>query len=824
LSERWGACEERTVGEQQPAREREAGERSPRGEPSPRRRWVGQSLKRREDPELLTGRGTYIGDVVRPGMLHAAFLRSPYPHAAIRAIDAARARAMPGVRAVLTGADLPADLGPQPCTHNFDQRDTPYYALARDRARYAGEAVAVVVADSPHLAEDARDEIDVDWEPLPSVGDVERALADGAPRLYDGWPDNVAGVFEKEIGDVDAAFAQADLVVSDRFRIQRQFACSLETRGAVAEWDGHRDELTLWTSSQIVHITRDLLAQVLGMPEHRVRVIVPRVGGGFGAKFHFYPEETAVALAARATGRPVRWVEDRYESFLATVHAREQVIDLAMAATDDGRILGVKADVLGDLGAALHTVGYGPVWLTAVMMTNVYAIPSARVRARAIATNKTPLGSYRGWGQPQANFAVERLVDALADRVNLDRAEVRRRNLLPEDAFPYTSLHHTFDSGRYEACLDKALELADYAGWRRRQQEARAEGRLVGVGLSFYVENTALGPSRKLNEGGVDQGGYDISRVRVEPSGEVTVYTGLNEMGQGFTNALTQICADNLGVHPDQVTVVTGDTQQVPYTGYGTGASRSTTVGGAALMKASRTVQRKVKAIAAHMLEAAEEDIEIEDGRIGVRGVPARTLTMADVGRAAYIRAIELPEGMDPGLEAIEVFDPPQMAWPYGVNVAVVEVDPETGEVRFLDYVYVHDTGVVVNPMIVEGQIHGGVAQGIGSALYEELRYDPDGQPLSTTFLDYLLPTASEIPRLRVGHQETPSPLIPGGMKGVGEAGIVGSPTAVVAAVEDALRPYGARLTRMPVTPETILELIGDPAREPVAADAGARG
>lgn len=780
-------------------------------------------MKRREDPELLAGRATYIGDVTRPGMLHAAFLRSPFPHAGIGAIDASAALAMPGVHAVLTGADLPEGLRPQPCTHKFEQRSTPYFALARDRARYAGEPVAVVVADTPHLAEDAREAIDVDWEPLPSVGDVERAVEPGAPRLYDDWPDNVAAVFESEMGDTDAAFEAADLVISDRLRIQRQFACSLETRGVVAEWDGHRDELTLWTSSQIVHITRDLLAEVLGMPEHRIRVLVPRVGGGFGSKFHFYPEEAAIALAARATGRPVRWLEDRYESFLATVHAREQVIDVDVAATSEGRILGVKAEILGDLGAALHTVGYGPIWLTAVMMTNVYEIPNARVRARPVVTNKTPLGSYRGWGQPQANFAVERMVDLLADRLELDRAEVRRRNLIGRDRFPYKGLHHTFDSGDYHACLEHALELADYEGWRARQREARAEGRHIGIGLAFYVENTALGNSRRLNAGGVEQGGYDISRIRVEPGGEVTIYTGLNEMGQGFTNGLAQLCADNLGVHPDQITVVTGDTQQVPYTGYGTGASRSATVGGAAVMKASRTLRKKVEAIAAHMLEASEEDLEIRDGVISVVGAPGRAVTMADVGRAAYLRAIELPDDMDPGLEAIEVFDPPEMAWPYGVNIAVVEIDAETGIPSFLDYVYVHDTGVVLNPMIVEGQIHGGVAQGIGSALYEELRYDAEGQPLFATFLDYVLPTANEVPRIRIGHLETPSPLIPGGMKGVGEAGIVGSPSAVVAAVEDALRPFGARITSMPVTPDVILRHVDAAEPEPLVGQDGVR-
>ncbi len=742
-------------------------------------------------------------------MLHAAFLRSPYPHARIVGVDVDRAAALPGVHAVLTGADLPPDLPPQPLNHLFHgQRETPYYALARDRVRYVGEPVAIVVADSPYVAEDAREEIEVEWDPLPAVATAEAALADGAPRLYEDWPDNVAATFEAAMGDVDAALAEADVLVTERVDVQRLFACPLEGRGVLADWDPYRDDLTLWTSSQIPHIARDFLSWVLGLPEPRIRVIVPRVGGAFGAKFHFYPEEVVVALASRATGRPVRWLEDRAESFLATVHAREQVVEATMAARSDGTVTAVSAEILGDMGAALHTVSYGPVWLTSVMLTNVYAIPSARVRTRALVTNKTPLGSFRGWGQPQANFVVERLIDQVARRLDVDPAEIRRRNLIPPDRFPYKSLHHVFDSGEYEACLDKGLEVADYAGWRERQRQLRADGRLVGIGLSFYVENTALGPSRLLNAGGVVAGGYDIGHVRMETNGEVTVFTGLCEMGQGFTNGLAQVAADELGVELDQVTVVTGDTQTCPVTGYGTGASRSASVGGAAVMKASGTVRRKVLEIAAHMLEAAVDDLELAAGRISIAGSPDRFVTMADVGRAAYLVPAELPEGMDPGLEAIEVFDPPQMAWPYGVNVAVVEIDAETGEISFLDYGYVHDTGTQLNPLIVEGQVHGGVAQGIGMALYEELRYDEDAQPLFGTFVDYLLPTALEIPRPRVDHLTTPSPIIPGGMKGVGEAGAIGSPAAVTAAVEDALRPFGATITRLPVTPEDILALI----------------
>jgi carbon-monoxide dehydrogenase large subunit len=773
-------------------------------------KWVGRRMRRREDAELLTGRGRFIGDLHRPGMLHAAFLRSPYPHARIVSIDTEAALAIPGVHAVLTGADLPDDLGAQPNTHLFGERETPYYALARERVRYAGEPVAVVVADSLYLAEDGRDEVVLDWEPQPSVGDVDRALAEHAPLVWPDrdWPDNVCAVFEKEIGDVDRAFEEADVVVTERYRIQRQFGCSLEGRGVLAEWDENVGELTIWTSSQIVHITRDLLASVLGLPENRIRVLVPRIGGGFGAKFHFYPEETAIALAARTTGRPVRWVEDRLESFLATVHAREQRIEISMAARRDGTITGVKGDVVGDMGAAMHTVGYGPLWLTSVMLTNVYEIPNARVRARAVVTNKTPLGSYRGWGQPQANFFVERTVDKLAGELGMDRAELRFRNFIPPERLPRTSLHHTLDSGDYRACLQRAMELLDERGWRERHEELRREGRHIGIGISFYTENSALGPSRMLNAGGVQQGGYDIARVRVEPGGEVTLYTGLCEMGQGVTNALAQVCADNLGVHPDQVQVVHGDSSQVPYTGYGTGASRGASVGGASVMKASKKVRGKVLRIAAHMLEADAADLEAEDGRIFVRGTPSVSVTVADVGRAAYLRAIELPDDEDPGIEAVAAFDPPQFAWPYGANVAVVEVDVETGQVSFLDYIYVHDCGTIVNPMIVEGQLQGGVAQGIGAALFEELPYDEEGQPLFATFMEYVLPTAAELPRLEMEHQHTPSPNIPGGMKGVGEAGCIGSPAAVAAAIEDALAPYGVRITKTPVTPADIVEMV----------------
>jgi carbon-monoxide dehydrogenase large subunit len=693
--------------------------------------------------------------------------------------------------------------------HSFDEhRLTPTWALAKERVRYMGEPVAIVAAESPYIAEDALDLIEVDWEPLPAVAGVEAALASGAPRLYDDWPDNVACKFEAAIGDVDQALAAADIKITEKFRIQRNFGCPLETRGVLAEWDVHRGELEIWTSSQILHQTRDYLAGMFGIPTHRIRVRIPRIGGGFGAKFHFYVEEAAVALLARAVQRPVRWIEDRLESFVGTVHAREQVVDVTLCARKDGTVTGVVADIAGDLGSMHHTVSMGPVWLTAVMMTNVYLIPNARVRARAIVTNKTPLGSFRGWGQPQANFVVERMIDRLALALGIDPTEIRRKNFIPPERFPYTGIFHTFDSGRYAECLDKALVTFGYDAWRKRQAQMRAAGRMVGIGLSFHVENTALGPSRNLNMGKCTQGGYDIARVRMEPNGDVTVYTGLCEMGQGFTNGLAQVAADALGLDPEAINVVTGDTQICPYTGYGTGASRSATVGGASLMKAVGRLKEKIAEIASHMLEVAPSDLKFGDGKVSIDGAPWRSVTLAQIADAAYHYAIHLPEQTEPGLEKIAAFDPPQMAWPYGVNIAAVEVDPRTGEVEFLDYVMVHDSGTALNPLIVEGQIMGGVAQGIGQALYEELVYDAEGQLQTGSFLDFLVPSAMEVPRIRIDHTSTPSPIIPGGMKGVGEGGIIGPPAAIANAIEDALVPFGVKFTALPIDPERILSTL----------------
>ncbi len=774
--------------------------------------WIGRRLTRREDPALLTGSVPYLADMRRPETLEVRFVRSTVAHAEIAGVQVEAARAMPGVIGVFTADDLASVspgkiLTPQRSTHELGTRPTPYFALARERVRHVGEAVVAVVGETAAACADAAEAVVIEYSELPVVIDVVEARSASSPVVHEGWPDNVAGVFEVSMGDPAPARAAAAHSVTEVFRIQRQTATSLETRGVLAIPDPYEERLTVWTSTQSPNIVRDFLAEATGLPQNRITVRVPAVGGGFGAKFHHYPEETALALIALLTRRAVMWVEDRSESFTATVHAREQVIEATMAADSEGRITAIVADITSDQGAYMHMASYGPAWLTSVMMTNVYEIPNAAVRLSAVITNKTPSGSYRGWGQPQANFVVERLVDLLAAEMGIDPVDLRRRNLIAPDRFPYTSLFHTFDSGRYEECLDLALSRAEHEHWsevRAAQSPDERRTRPIGVGLAFYVENTALGPSRQMNQGGLNQGGYDTARLRLEPDGQVTLFTGLCEMGQGFRNGLTVVCAETLGVHPDQIEVVTGDTDKCPYTGHGTGASRSATVGGAAVRKASQTMRARLLDIAAHMLEAHPDDLRSADGRFWVTGSPTRSVTTADIGRAVYLRAVELPDEMDPGLEVTETFDPVQMAWPYGVHHAVVQVDTETGAVEILRYTIVHDTGMVLNPMIVEGQMHGAAAQGIAAALLEEFVHDPEGQPLTTSLADYLIPSAPEIPPFDVGHMCTPSPIVPGGVKGAGEAGIIAPPAAVTNAVENALGEFGVRLTSIPHSPERI--------------------
>ncbi|SDH20260.1 xanthine dehydrogenase family protein molybdopterin-binding subunit [Pseudonocardia oroxyli] len=774
---------------------------------------IGARVRRKEDPRLLTGRAQFVDDVVLPGMLEAAVLRSPHPHARILGIDVRAALELPGVFAVLTGEDVRAACAtPQPVVWRMipDQRMTDQYALAVDKVRYVGQAVAVVAAVDRYVAEDALGLIDVEYEVLEPVVTLDDALAEGAPLLYDNWPDNVSCRQTIPKGDAAAAFAEADVVVTETLTYGRQMGTPLETRGAVMSWDPFTDQLEGWMSTQSPNLTRDLLGEVLGLPVDHIRVRTPHVGGGFGNKFDFYGEEVLAALLSKRTGRPVKVIEDRLESFVANAHSREQRIEVSVAAKSDGTIIGMRGTVWAVLGGQLATVGIGPCWLSMALMAGPYDIPHVEATVVGVVTNRSPYGSYRGWGQPKANFAHERIIDKLAHELGMPANEVRRRNLIAPEKFPYPSQVFFYDSGNYAECLDMAEQAVADRGWAKRRDAAAEEGRSLGIGYSFHIEISALGPSKIMNQAGLQHSSFDEEVVRIDSAGGVTVRTGLSAMGQGIETALAQVAAQTLGVPLDTVKVLHGDTETNPFTGYGTGASRGAALGGGALLRASSRLRDKVLRIAAHMLEADAEDLEITDGVVAVKGAPGGpSVTMRQIGDAAYRRLDgKLPDGEDPTLEERDVLDPDNVAFSYGTTAVLAEVDRETGRVELLDYLLVHDCGTVINPMIVDGQIHGGATQGIGGALFEEIVYSPEGQPLTTTFMDYLIPTASEIPTFETLHMTTTADHIPGGFKGMGEAGTIGAASAITAAVEDALPELDLRLTRLPVTPPRLLDAL----------------
>ncbi|MGE3597502.1 MAG: xanthine dehydrogenase family protein molybdopterin-binding subunit [Dehalococcoidia bacterium] len=774
---------------------------------------IGASIQRVEDARLTTGRGQFIDDIALPHMLEAAILRSRVAHAKILRIDASRALALPGVYTVLTGRELAEITHPQPIMWRVlpEQRETNTHAMAVDRVRWVGQAVAAVVARDRYVAEDALALIEVEYEPLPVVHDLESALAEGAPKLYDDWPDNLLGAkMTFASGDVETAFAKADVVVRERFKVGRHFSCPLETRGCIATWDPHTDAIDLWLCGQAPNTARDFLGETLGIPIHKIRVRTPHIGGGFGCKFDFYGEEVIACVLSRRVGRPVKWIEDRVESFVATSHAREEMIEAEMAATKDGMITGIRGTFYGVLGGATGMVASGPPWLAMSLLTGPYKIPNASTAVVGVLTNRAPLGSYRGWGQPEANFVHDRLVELVARKLGIDRNEMRRKNFPKPEEFPFnTGVVWTYDSGRYSDCLDLCLEGLKTHGWSKRQTEARAAGRSVGIGFSFHIEVTAFGPTRFQNDVGLEHSGFDEEVVRIDSSGRVTVLTGQVSIGQGMETTLAQLAAETLGVRLEDVTVFAGDTASCPYTGYGTAASRGAPLAGGAVIGASKKLREQVLRIAGQILEVAPEDLTIEDSRIGVVGVPDRYVTMADIGDAAYRRLSgKLPTDMSPTLEERCVFDTDAFAMTYGCTAVMAEVDRETGVVTLLDYLTAHDCGTVINPTIVDGQLHGGAAQAIAGALYEDLVYDDAGQPLATTFMDYLMPTASEIPRFTHLHMETPSPHIPGGIKGMGESGTIPGFAAIANAIDDALSDLGVTVTTLPVTPPRLLELI----------------
>jgi carbon-monoxide dehydrogenase large subunit len=765
---------------------------------------IGRPLRRQEDPRLVRGHGAYVADLDRPGMLHMAVLRSPHAHARVVARDFAEAARMAGV-VTLVDADDVAALRELPVLNlPKGQRQASYPIVPRDVVRYVGQPVAAVVAESRYVAEDALERMRVTYAPLPVVTDVDAALVPGAPRLYPDWPDNVVSGREIAVGDPERGFAAAHTIVEGTFTMPRQTAAPLEGRALCASFDRGTGELTVWASVQAPHQWRTVIAETLGLEENRVVVIVADVGGGFGVKLHHYPEDVLACVATLRLGRPVTWIETRSEHFASTVHAREQRVRARAAFDAGGRILALEAHVRGDVGAHLHTKGPAPIFVTGALLPGPYDVRHYRARIEAVVTSKVPFGAYRAFGQQQCTFVMERLMDVAARRLGLDPAEIRRRNFVPAGAFPYRSAGgYELDSGRYAEGLDLALACARYDELRAWQVRERARGRLVGIGLSCYVEFTGMGPSRIMAAMGNRQGGYETAVVRVDPSGHATVASGVVEIGQGIRSTLAQVAADVLGLPYDHVRVVLGHTERCPYSSYGTAASRGAVVGGGSVLEAARTVKAKLVKIAAHLLEAAEADIEGADGHYRVRGVPGRGLSVAEIAREAY-RGQRLPPGTEPGLEARHVHEPENWAFSSGLHVAAVEVDRDTGAVTVVGYWLAHDCGKVINPLLVDGQIHGGVAQGIGAALLEELVYDEAGQLRTRTFMDYALPTAALAPEPGLAHLETLSPHTPGGVKGMSEGGTVAPPAAIANAVADALSSAGvdvAAIDRYPLTP-----------------------
>ena len=772
---------------------------------------VGGSVKRREDPRLLTGSSAYVDDIKQVGLLHAALLRSPHAHARIRQIDIRGAQANPDVVTVLTGEEAERSAGTVPCLWTIppDLKKPRQPTLAIKKVLYVGQPIAVVVATNRAAAVDAAQQIEVDYEPLAAVVDMEKALAADAPILHDELGTNQASAFQLAAGDIDKAFAEADVVVKQRLVNSRMAGAPLEGRGVLAEYNPGSGELTLTTSTQIPHFVKMLLAGALRMKEQNVRVITPEVGGGFGTKLNFYNEEILIGLLAKKLGRPVKWVETRSENLQATIHGRDQVHYIELAARKDGTLLGMRDHFYADLGAYHQLHGAGLFVLTALMMQAMYKIPNMLIELQVAFTNKVANDATRGASRPEATYAVERMIDILAAELKMDPAEVRRRNFLTPESFPYSTLTGlVYDSGNYAALLDKALQVADYAGLRREQERARRSGRLVGVGMAGYVEVSGWGPSTVAGAVGIAHGLFESATVRADWDGTVTVLSGTSPHGQGHETAWAQIVAEVLGVSLEDVAVKHGDTAQIPF-GSGTFGSRSTAVGGAAVRLAVEKVRQKSIKIAAHLLEANVEDMEYVGGSARVKGSPTRSVSFAEIAATAH-KAHKLPPDTEPGLECTSFFDPANFTYPFGVHLAVVEVDPETGKVSIQKYLAVDDCGNVINPMIVDGQVHGGVAMGIGQALFEEIVYDDQGQLKTATFLDYLLPSAGDLPLIETDRTETPSPVNVLGAKGVGEAGTIVGTATIANAVMDALQPLGIRHVDIPLRPDKVWRAIRD--------------
>ena len=771
--------------------------------------YVGTSVKRKEDASFLRGRATYVENLTLPGTVYMAVVRCPYPHARIGSVNLDAARAAEGVVAAFSGADLAEDWkGSLPCAWPVteDIKMPPHFPLATDEARYQGDGVAVVIADSRALAKDAAELVEVDYEPLSSTADVEKALEDGAPLVHSDVGTNECYVWKLETDDFPAALDAADVVVTRRYFQPRLIPNAIEPRGVLAQV-GPSDEVTIWSATQVPHILRFALQIVLGFPESKIRVIAPDVGGGFGSKLDVYAEEALAIALAKRLGRPVKWTEERAENYVATIHGRDVVHHLTFGATSDGKITAVRSEAKCAMGAYLQLVTPGIPLLGAWVYSGPYDIPNYSVTFTGVFTHTTPTDAYRGAGRPEATYVLERTMDALAAELGIDPVELRRKNFVKE--FPHTMASGlTIDSGDYDASLDRLLELLDLDSIRADQAARRAAGeaKQIGVGFSTYNEMCGLAPSRILGAVRYAVGGWDSATVRFQPLGSVQVVTGTSPHGQSHETTFAQIVADQLGVDVADVEVLHGDTA-VSQLGMDTYGSRSLTVGGVALWHASQKIVDKARQIVAHQLEVSEDDLEFANGTFQVKGSPDREMTIQATAFQAHA-AHNLPDGMEPGLEATATYDPPNFSWPAGAHAAVVEVDTETGDTRLVRYVAVDDVGAPVNPMIIDGQVHGGITQGIAAALYEEGIYDEDGNLATTTMATYLVPSAHELPSFETDRTETESPTNPLGVKGVGETGTIAAAPAVINAVVDALSHLGVTDIQMPATPERVWRAI----------------
>ena len=760
---------------------------------------VGKRIRRREDPRLITGTATYVEDIQMPGMHYAILVRSPHAAAVIRSINTKHAEAAPGIVAVFTGKDTEL-VGPVPCGASLPGLRVPHhYILAKNRVYFVGHPVAVVVATDRYLARDAADLVEVDYDVLPAVADPEKALAKDAPAVHSEWPDNIAFTFHQEGGEVDKAFAEADVVVKQRIISQRLIPMALETRGVVAEWRAADRQLNLYTSTQIPHLVRTLVAQMLGLEENRMRVITPEVGGGFGSKLNVYAEEALMGFVSMKINKPVKWIESRRENFLCTIHGRGHVDYYELAAKRDGTILGIKLKLIQDLGAYHQLLTPAIPTLSVLMMPGLYKTRNVRADIVGVFTNCMPTDAYRGAGRPEATHGIERMVDMLAAELKMDPVDIRLKNFIGKDEFPYqTGTGLIYDSGNYTAPLMKALDHVGYVKLRQEQTEARKQGQWMGIGISTYGEICAIGPSPAT-----PAGGWESATVRIEPSGKVTVMTGACPHGQGEETTFAQITADELGVGIDDVLVLRGDTAIVQY-GIGTFGSRGTAIGGTALYYALQDLKAKITKFGAMLLES--EAVSFSGGQV-ICNRTGKSKSVPEIAAASY-RALKLPPDTEPGLLATRFWEPPNFTFPFGAHIVVSDIDGETGQIRIRRYVAVDDCGNLINPLIVDGQVHGGVAQGLGQALWEQAVYDENGQLVTGELMDYAVPRAHMMPWIETDHTITPSPVNPLGVKGVGEAGTIGCSPAVVNSVVDALSPLGVRHIDMPLTPEKIWKLM----------------